>query len=261
MGTCEGFGMNILDFSIKHSQKRNNSPLLPSSLRGLIIGRSNSGKTNLLLNLLLRDDWLDYNNLLVFGNSLQQEEYQVIKKGIDMKLGKQQILNLFHNQNLMSPLEALKNYEGEVKGGITAQFYENCEDIPDPKTLDSNLKNLIILDDCYLGPQSKAGAFYSHGRHANCDTLYISQNYFALPRNSVRENSNFIILFPQNNKSVRHIHADHCTDIPYEEFDKLCRYIWKTKYNFLTIDLSSTILDGKYRKNLDTFYLPRAYLS
>ena len=85
--------MNIQNFGIKKN-KRNNSPLLPSSLRGLIVGRSNSGKTVLLLNLLLRDGWLDYNNLLVFGNSLHQEEYQIIKKGFEMKLGKKQVLNL-----------------------------------------------------------------------------------------------------------------------------------------------------------------------
>ena len=252
--------MNIENFSIKKSQKRNNSLFLPSSLRGLIVGRSNSGKTVLLLNLLLRDGWLDYNNLLIFGNSLHQDEYQILKKGFEKKLSKEQILNLFKNQELMSPIEAIENYQGDVKGGITAEFYENCEDIPDPKTLDAKLKNLIILDDCYLGPQSKAGAYYSRGRHANCDSLYISQNYFSLPRNSVRENSNLIILYPQNNKSIQHIHQDHCTDLPFEEFKDLCQKIWSTKFSFLTIDLSSDPLNGKYRENLEKFYIPKAYL-
>ena len=177
--------MNIQDFSIQNSNKRNNSPFLPCSLRGLIVGKSSCGKTVLLLNLLLREGWLDYNNLLVFGNSLHQTEYQILKKAFDSKLGKNQILNLFQNQTIMPPLDAIKNYKGKLTGGITAEFYENCDNIPDPKDLDPNLKNLLILDDCYLGPQSKAGAFYSRGRHANCDTLYISQNYFALPRNSV----------------------------------------------------------------------------
>ena len=161
--------MNVEDFSIKQSQKRDNSPLLPRSLRGLIVGKSNCGKTVLLLNLLLKENWLDYNNLLVFGNSLHQDEYQILKRGFDMKLEKKQILNLFQNQDLISPFEALKNYSGEERGGITANFYENCEDIPDPKSLNPKLKNVIILDDCYLGPQNKAGAFYSRGRHTNCN--------------------------------------------------------------------------------------------
>ena len=252
--------MNIKDFSIKGSHKRFNNPLLPSSLRGLIVGRSNSGKTVLLLNLLLRDGWLDYNNLLVFGNSLHQEEYQIIKKGYDRNLGKKQVFNLFNNQDQIKPSEAIEHYQGEESGGIDVEFYENCEDIPDPKTLDPKKKNLIILDDCYLGKQSKAGMYYSRGRHNNCDSLYISQNYFSLPRNSVRENSNLIILFPQNSKSVLHIHQDHCTDLSFEEFNDLCQKIWSTKYNFLTIDLTSTLLNGKYRENLERFYIPRSYL-
>ena len=233
--------MNIQNLAIKNPQKRDNNPLLPSSLRGLIVGRGNSGKTVLLLNLLLRDGWLDYNNLLVFGNSLHQEEYKIIKKSFEMKLGKKQVSNLFKNQEHVNPLKALEVYRGEALGGITAEFYEDCDAIPDPKTLDPKKKNLLILDDCYLGKQSKAGAYYSRGRHNNCDTLYISQNYFALPRHSVRENSNLIILFPQNNKSVQHIHQDHCTDLPFEEFKALCEDIWKDKFNFLTIDLSSSL--------------------
>ena len=251
--------MNVQNYFVKKKTRQNN-PLLPSSLRGLIVGKSNSGKTVLLLNLLLRDGWLDYNNLLVFGNSLHQEEYRIIKKGFEIGLGKKQVSNLFKNQEFVAPFTALENYQGETPKEITAEFYEDCDAIPDPKTLDSNKKNLIILDDCYLGRQSKAGSYYSRGRHNNCDSLYISQNYFMLERGSVRENSNIIILFPQNSKSVQHIYQDHCTDIPFEEFKELCTCIWSEKYNFLTIDLTSSPLNGKYRKNLENFYIPRSSL-
>ena len=250
--------MDVTDFSFKTKSSRNNNLLLPRSIRGLIVGRSNCGKTVLLLNLLLKDRWLDYNNLLVFGNSLHQPEYEIIKKGFENKLGKKQILNIFQNQSIIgSPLEAIENYNGKRDGGITAEFYEDCELIPDPKTLDPKLKNLLILDDCFLGKQSKAQAYYTRGRHSNCDCLYISQNYFSLPRRSIRENSNIIILFPQNSKSVEHIYRDHCTDIPFTEFKEFCNTVWRTKYNFVTIDLSSSIYNGKYRKNLETFYIPK----
>lgn len=254
--------MEVTNFSFKNKLCRKNNTLLPSNVRGLIVGRSNCGKTVLLLNLLLKDDWLDYNNLLVFGNSLHQPEYELIKKGFENKLRKDEILHIFQNQDAFkNPSEAVENYNGLKNGTITAEFYENCESIPDPKTLDSKLKNLIILDDCYLGKQSKAQSYYTRGRHGNCDCIYISQNYFALPRNSVRENSNFIILFPQNSKSVEHIYRDHCTDISFSEFKELCEVIWSQKFDFLTIDLTSTPFNGKYRKNLDTFYFPKSYKS
>ena len=60
---------------------RNNNPLLPRNIRGLIVGKSNCGKTTLLLNLLLQPDWVDYNHLYVFGRSLHQQEYKILRKG------------------------------------------------------------------------------------------------------------------------------------------------------------------------------------
>ena len=63
--------------------KRFNNPLLPTSIRGIIIGNSGCGKTTLLLNLLLRPGWLDYNNLCVFGKSLFQKEYRILKKAFE----------------------------------------------------------------------------------------------------------------------------------------------------------------------------------
>ena len=44
--------------------------------------------TTLLLNLLLRPDWLDYDNLCVFGKSLFQPEYKILKKAFKENLPK-----------------------------------------------------------------------------------------------------------------------------------------------------------------------------
>ena len=52
--------MEIRDLSWNESTtKRFNNPLLPRSIRGIIVGKSGCGKTTLLLNLLLRPGWLD----------------------------------------------------------------------------------------------------------------------------------------------------------------------------------------------------------
>jgi len=78
---------------------KNNHPLLPKSLQDLIVGKSGCGKTTLLLNLLLRDSWLDYSKLSVFGKSLFQPEYKILRKGFEEQLPKEMIMNIFENQD------------------------------------------------------------------------------------------------------------------------------------------------------------------
>ena len=210
---------------------RDNNPLLPSNIRGMIIGKSNCGKTTLLLNLLLQPHWLDYNHVYIFGKSLHQQEYQILKRGYEVGLSKSQVANILNNQKWLakvqlSPLEAIEEYTGHKRGSIKAYFYDDCTTIPDPTELDVVEKNVLILDDCFLGPQDKAETYYTRGRHNNCDTFYISQNYFRLPRQTIRENANFIILFPQDAKNLVHIHPDHCDDdMPLQEFKDYCRKV------------------------------------
>ena len=75
---------------------RFNNPLLPKSIRGIIIEKSGCGKTTHLLNLLLRPGWLDYDNLCIFGKSFFQPEYRILKKAFEENLPKERILRLFN---------------------------------------------------------------------------------------------------------------------------------------------------------------------
>ena len=149
-------------------------------------------------------------------------------------------------------------YTGERKGDIKAEFYSDCNMVPDPSELNCDEKNFLLLDDCFLGSQNKIEAYYTRGRQNNCQTMYISQSYFRLPRHSVRENMNFLILFQQDAKNLQHIYADHCDgDMSLEEFKKFCQTVWSSgSHQFVTLDLTSDKWNGKYRKNLDCFYFP-----
>ena len=84
--------------------KRCIHPVLPKGIRGLIIGKSGCGKPTLLINLLIRPGWLDYNNINIFGKSLFQPEYHILKKAFEEKLPKEVIIRLFENQNEITDL-------------------------------------------------------------------------------------------------------------------------------------------------------------
>ena len=65
----------------------------------MIIGKSGCGKTTLLIILLQRPGWLDYNNIHIFGKSLFQPEYHILNKAFEEKLPKEVITRLFENQH------------------------------------------------------------------------------------------------------------------------------------------------------------------
>jgi len=65
----------------------------------LIVGKSGCGKTTLLLSLLLQPGWLDYSKLSVFGKSLFQPEYRILRKGFEEQLSKEMIMNIFENRD------------------------------------------------------------------------------------------------------------------------------------------------------------------
>ena len=171
---------------------------------------------------------------------------------------KDQTRGLFENQELLQEEyggidQFFNEYKGHRKGGIHAQFLEDVADIPDPKDRDPECKTLLVLDDIMLGPQNQAEANYTRSRHNNIDTIYITQNYFHLPRQTVRENTNLIILFKQDGKNLSHIHQDHCTDIRFSEFSDFCNDVWtRSEHNFVTINLTvPSAQQGKYRCNFN----------
>ena len=142
------------------------------------------------------------------------------------------------------------------KSDIKCNFFETASDVPDPRDLNPEDKNLMIFDDLLLEKQNKCECYYVRGRHSNVDCFYLSQSYFELPRRTIRINSNFICLFPQNLRDLNNLHFDHVgDDMTKEEFRKFCRKCWESPYGFAVIDLTREKETGKYREGFDNFFI------
>ena len=101
-------------------------------------------------------------------------------------------------------------------------------------------KNGIIVFDDFLGSSNSRfiDQFFIRGRHNILDIYYLSQSYFDLPKRTIRNNSNKIILFNQTIKDIEHIYRDvEGYDMNYDEFKDLCRKSWEEDYNYLCIDM------------------------
>ena len=140
--------MEVKDLSWNESiTKRLNNPLLPRSIRGIIVGKSGCGKTTLLLNLLLRPSWLDYDNLCVFGKSLFQPEYKILRTSFEEGLPKEYILRLFNmrdeiQNSLIPPSVVLQEWAKSIKNksNLKCNFFETAGDVPDPRDLNPKIK-------------------------------------------------------------------------------------------------------------------------
>ena len=108
------------------------------------------------------------------------------------------------------------------------------------KPLNEYENGIIVFDDILGSSNSKfIDQFFIRGRHNNLDIYYLSQSYFDLPKRTIRNNSNKIILFNQTLKDIEHIYRDVAGyDKNYDEFKNFCRKSWEEDYNYLCIDRS-----------------------
>ena len=86
---------------------------------------------------------------------------------------------------------------------------------------------------------SQVDEFFTRGRHENLDVYYVSQSYFGLPRQSIRNNSDRLILFKQTLGDVQSMYqAIGAFDMIYDEFKEMCRVAWSEKFTYVCIDMT-----------------------
>lgn len=194
--------------------------LLPNSVRCIVSGPSNCGKTNVVFNLITHPKGLRFYNLYIFSKSLNQPKYQLLDKIIsDVK--EVQLLKFYENDKIMQPNEA-KPY------------------------------SVFIFDDVSCENQDTIRNYFAMGRHNNIDCIYIGQTYSKIPKQLIRDNANLIIIFKQDDLNLKHIHNDHVGgDLSFERLKDICYKAWEKKYGFLVIYKEQSIKNGRYRIGFD----------
>jgi len=244
----------------KSSENKVHDACLPSTFRMLIVGSSGAGKTALLMRMLLQPGLLNYDKLYIFAKSLYQPEYQVLKAGLENGLPKTDIIKLMNsdailrknNTELNDVARELAELNSNEGTNIETEFHDSSNEIPDPKDLDKTIRNLMVFDDIMTDKkQSTAENYYTRGRSANCDCIYLSQNYTKLPLHTIRSNSNFMIFFKSSPIVVEQLHRNFASvDMEIQQFRGFCKKAWNKKHGFIVIDLSRDN-DDKYRSQLE----------
>lgn len=197
--------------------------LLPDSIRCIICGPSNCGKTNVMLNLLFSPKGLYFENVYIFSKSLNQSKYKFL-------------------QSILEGIPEIGYFP----------FSEN-DQVPFPNEILND--SIVIFDDVACEKQENIKNYFSMGRHNRADSFYMCQTYSRIPKQLIRDNANFLIVFQQDNRNLTHIYNDHVNmDMRLEQFRDMCKKVWRNgKNNFLVIDRDRDLNDGRYREGFDVF--------
>lgn len=207
----------------KKKEKFKHSSLLPNSIRCIICGPSNCGKTNVVISLIENPNGLCFENIYIFSKSLYQPKYQYLKK-------------------ILRPIKGMGLY-----------MFSNNDSVISPELAKRN--SIFVFDDVICDKQNNIKEYFCMGRHRDIDCFYLSQSYTHIPKHLIRENANLIVVFKQDELNLKHIYND-CgisSDMTFEKFKDVCRSCWVNKYDFLVIDVENEINNGKYRKGFDCF--------
>lgn len=216
---------NISVRNLDLTENRNgfkHSCLLPNSIRALIVGPSNCGKTNIMLSLIESPNGLKFKNIYIYSKSLNQPKYKYLSRLIS-----------------------------SVKGMGLYTFSDNEHVIPPEK---AKVNSIMIFDDVACEKQNNIRSYFCMGRHKDIDSFYLCQTYTHIPKHLVRDNANMIILFKQDELNLKHIYNDHVgSDMSLNMFRYICGECWKDKYGFLIISKDDEMKQGRYRKGFDLF--------
>ena len=82
--------------------------------------------------------------------------------------------------------------------------YPNYKTSTDIKPINKYKASVVIFDDMLGGRKGpQIDELFTRSRHENLDVYYICQSYFGLPRKSIRNNSDRILLFKQTLRDVQ----------------------------------------------------------
>ena len=212
---------NALPKKYRPREYYNPNRLMPSHpYRLCIVGASNTGKTNILMNIIeLSKNFL---KIYLYAKKLDESLYQYL----------------------------IDEWKKRAEDIITVS--NNVDDIVDINDINENIQNLIIFDDFVVEKNlGKVSELFIRGRKSNCSIVFISQTYFGIPT-EIRINSDYFI-FTKNLKGndLINIAKDHSGCLSINEFKRLYRLATRDGYNFFMIDLKTCDETLKFRKNFD----------
>ena len=137
--------------------------------------------------------------IYTYSPSLHQYLYQNLIKCFSNYIPINIIPNILNEQDIDVVIEEVINNEDFEKSNIEIETYDNIEELKYPQEYDDG--GIIILDDLNEKEMNdpRVQAMFKRSRHVNLSIFIISQDYYELPKKTIRANGNIYHIFKPNN--------------------------------------------------------------
>ena len=181
---------------------------LKHPVRCIITGPSNVGKSYFLTNLILYTI-NEYDKIYIYSPSLHQDLYRKTIKCFSNYIPIQIIPNILNEEDIDIVIEEIVNNKDFEKSVIDIETFNNIEELRFPQDYEKN--SIIILDDLNEKEiiKDKIQAMFKRGRHNNLSIFLINQDFYELPKRTIRANGNTYHIFKPNNfRDVQSLYQD-----------------------------------------------------
>ena len=163
-----------------------------------------------------------------------------------------------NEENIDIVIQEIVNNKDFEKSVIEIETFDTIEELRFPQEYENN--SIIILDDLNEKEiiNDKIQAIFKRDRHNNLSIFIISQDYYELPKRTIRANGNIYHKFkPKNFRDVQNLYQDKVSmDMTLNEFKLLTSTCWNRSYQLLTIDMTMDKNQGRYRLGLNSIVVP-----
>ena len=228
-------------------------------VRCIITGPSQSCKSVFLTNLIL-NIFNEYDKIYIYSPNLLQDLYQEMFKRFSNYTPIHIIPTFLNEKDIDLVIKGVVINEYFEKFDTKIETFESIEELKFPQEYDDG--GIIILDDLNEKEMNdpRVPALFKRSRHKNLSNFIISQDYYELPKRTIRANGNvYQIIKPNNFRVVQILYQDKTSmDMTLNEFKYLTSTCWNEKYQPLTIDMTKDLYQGRYRLGLYSIFVPNS---
>ena len=187
----------------------------------LIVGRSNSGKTQAMVNIMTNDNLLgDYFDIVYLFTDAKPDKELIA----DLKLEKKYIISDFD--------------EEKVK-----EVMDKAERTIQEKGFNQSPKIMMLFDDILSNQKflksKTATRLATANRHFNISYIFCTQYYKKLPP-VIRTNARYYMIFPSSMSELEKISDELCpARMSKKQFIKYLQHATSKKYSFMSINANS----------------------